>query len=278
MPSLKRLLAVMGTIVALTALAPVASAGSPTDFHLDKTCAEDPSEPLGFFCTVQHSDFKWIPPGTEIHYDVGPADNAQTATIEIANGSSTGVCTWSSDVDAICVFDAGTGRLAQFKLEVVVTASADQSIWYWDGTYAFADDNREQRNAETTFTKWITGPGPAPIVASMAGVVGGDVGVGTFTGEVLTLVDNPLPDGTRVIDAIYHFNGSEHSFTALMHVVATGHAAGDTAALTGQVTEGWLAGNLVTAEYTQIICTHGAVTGTCFQGTLQILRGTKTAD
>jgi len=135
MPSLKRLLAVMGTIVALTALAPVASAASPKDFYLDKTCAEDPSEPLGFFCTVEHSDFKWIPAGTEIHYAAGPADNVQIATIAIANGSTTGVCTWSSDVDAICVFSAGTGRLTQFKLDVVVTASADQSVWYWIGTY-----------------------------------------------------------------------------------------------------------------------------------------------
>lgn len=49
-----------------------------------------------------------------------------------------------------------------------------------------AADSRFHRNAENTFTKWITGPGPAPIVASMAGIVGGDVGDGTFTGEVLT--------------------------------------------------------------------------------------------
>ncbi len=54
MPSIKRLLAVMGAIVALTALVPIASAGSSHDFHLDKTCAEDSSETLGFFCTVEH--------------------------------------------------------------------------------------------------------------------------------------------------------------------------------------------------------------------------------
>ena len=142
-------------------------------------------------------------------------------------------------------------------------------------------DSRDHRNAENTFTKWITGPGPAPIVASMAGVVGGDVGEGTFTGEVLTLVDSPAPpagDGTRVIDAAYHFSGSEHAFTALMHVVATGHAPGDTAVLTGRVTEGWLKGNLVTAEYTQGTCTHNGLTTTCFSGTLDILRGTKPGD
>lgn len=112
---------------------------APAAFHLDKTCSEDLSEPLGFFCTVEHSDFKWIPAGTEVHYDVGPANNAQTATIEIKNGSTSGVCTWSSDVDAVCVFSAGTGRLTQFHLDVVVTANADQSVWYWDGTYWFGN-------------------------------------------------------------------------------------------------------------------------------------------
>jgi hypothetical protein len=138
MLSLTRLLAVTGAIVALTALAPVASAGSHHDFHLDKTCAEDSSEPLGYVCTVQHSDFKWIPAGTEIHY-LSQDGNVVQAAIGIRNGTTTGACTWSSDVDAICTFDAGTGRLTQFNLEVVVTANADQSVWFWDGTYWFGN-------------------------------------------------------------------------------------------------------------------------------------------
>jgi hypothetical protein len=138
MPSFKRLLAVMGTIVALTALAPVASAGSAHDFHLDKTCAEDSSEPLGYVCTVTHSDFKWIPAGTDVHY-LSQAGNVVQAAIEIKNGSTEGACTWSSDVDAVCVFSSGTGRLTQFNLEVVVTANADQSVWFWDGTYSFGN-------------------------------------------------------------------------------------------------------------------------------------------
>lgn len=138
MHSIKRSLAVMGTIVALLALAPVTSAGTQHDFYLDKTCAEDLSEPLGYICTVQQSDFKWIPAGTDIRY-LSQADNVVQASIEISNGSTNGACTWSSDVDAICVFSAGTGRLTQFNLEVVVTANADQSVWYWDGTYWFGD-------------------------------------------------------------------------------------------------------------------------------------------
>ena len=138
MHSMSRSLAVMGTIVGLMALAPVASAGSDQGFHLDKTCAEDSSEPLGYICTVEHSDFKWIPAGTDIRY-LSQADNVVQASIEIRNGSTDGACTWSSDVDAICVFSGGTGRLTQFNLEVVVTASADQSVWYWDGTYRFGN-------------------------------------------------------------------------------------------------------------------------------------------
>ncbi|HET7701872.1 MAG TPA: hypothetical protein VFK35_00615 [Candidatus Limnocylindrales bacterium] len=136
MYSIKQSLAVMGTIVALMALAPVASAGSHRGFHLDKTCAEDLSEPLGYICTVEHSDFRWIPAGTDIRY-LSQAGDVVQASIDIRNGSTAGACTWSSDVDAICVFTAGTGRLTQFNLEVVVTANADQSVWYWDGTYWF---------------------------------------------------------------------------------------------------------------------------------------------
>jgi hypothetical protein len=136
--SIKRSLAIIGAIVALVAAAPVASAGTHRGFHLDKTCAADLSEPLGYICTVQHSDFKWLPAGTDIRY-LSQAGNVVQARIEIRNGSSDGSCTWSSDVDAICVFGGGTGRLTQFNLDVVVTASADQSVWYWDGAYWFGD-------------------------------------------------------------------------------------------------------------------------------------------
>ena len=138
MDSIRRWIAVTATIVALMALAPAASAGSDQSFYLDKTCADDSSEPLGYICTVEHSDFKWIPAGTDIRYLSQTGDVVQ-ASIEIRNGSTAGACTWTSDVNATCVFSGGTGRLTQFHLEVDVTASADQSIWYWNGTYSFGD-------------------------------------------------------------------------------------------------------------------------------------------
>ena len=134
----KRLLIVTCAIVALMAVAPAASAGSRQAFHLDKTCAEDLSEPLGYVCTVTHSDFKWIPAGTDIHYlSQNSAGDVVQAAITIKNGSTDGVCVWSSPVTAICTFSPGTGRLSEFHLEVDVTANGDQSVWYWDGAYWF---------------------------------------------------------------------------------------------------------------------------------------------
>ena len=70
-------------------------AGSHHAFHLDKTCAEDLSEPLGYVCTVVHDDFKWMPAGTEVHYtSQNAAGDVVQATISITNGSTDGVCVW----------------------------------------------------------------------------------------------------------------------------------------------------------------------------------------
>ena len=136
MHSIKRLMVLVATIAALTLAVSPAAASTPKSFYLDKTCAGDASEPLGYVCIVQHSDFKWIPPGTKVHY-LSQDGNVVQAAIDIGNGSTRGSCVWSSDVDAVCTFDRGTGRLTEFRLVVLVTANADQSIWYWNGTYRF---------------------------------------------------------------------------------------------------------------------------------------------
>lgn len=138
MRSFRRLLPVAAAIAAIAITASPAAASSHKSFSLDKTCAGDASEPLGYVCTVAHSDFRWIPAGTAVHY-LSQTGNVVDAAISIENGRTTGACTWSSDVDAICRFHAGTGRLTRFNLEVVVTASADGSIWYWNGTYWFGN-------------------------------------------------------------------------------------------------------------------------------------------
>lgn len=137
---------------------------------------------------------------------------------------------------------------------------------------ALAGGGRDSRNAENTFTKWATTQTPVgPVLFFMAGVVGGDVGDGTYAGEVLAL---SVTDTGLVIDANYRFLGSTHAFSASVQVVQTGFDVGATALITGRVTEGWLKGNLVQGEYTKISCAE-APDGTCYQGTLDILRGTK---
>jgi hypothetical protein len=127
------------TILALSVLAPGAvSAHSRDNFHLDKTCGPDASEPLGYVCIIQHSDFKWFPAGTKVHYtSQNAAGDVVQATIKIKNGSTSGQCVWSGPVNAICTFNKGTGRLSQFHLKVDVTANAEVTVWYWDGTYWF---------------------------------------------------------------------------------------------------------------------------------------------
>jgi hypothetical protein len=106
-----------------------------------------------------------------------------------------------------------------------------------------------------TFTKYITE------WPSMAGIVGGTVGAGEFSGTVLYYA----PGDTTLITAIYHFGGSRHQFTARMHVEQTGlHAV-----LVGVITDGWGKGKTVNGAYDQITCDLSGAPTDCFQGYLQ---------
>jgi hypothetical protein len=122
---------------------------------------------------------------------------------------------------------------------------------------------------EATFTKWVT---KAP---QMAGVVGGDVGVGTYSGEILKM--NTVGDITK-IEALYKFNGGIHTFTAHVYVTENDAPGVGTATITGRVEEGWMKGATVTGEYkvwaTCPIPTPGNGDGNkCYQGTLHIPKG-----
>jgi hypothetical protein len=129
------------------------------------------------------------------------------------------------------------------------------------------DEQNDKRNGHTfdnTFTKWIFD------FPHMMGVVGGDVGTGTFAGDVLSL--STVGDITS-IEAIYHFNGRFHRFTA--QVFVTQNNVAGTATITGSVTEGWLEGATITGEYNVFgvcpISTPGNIEGTrCYSGTLHI--------
>lgn len=132
------------------------------------------------------------------------------------------------------------------------------------------NDIRDNENTghtfDATFTKWITN------YPFMSGIVGGDVGTGTYTGEVLSLVTVGYITN---IEALYHFNGRVHSFTAHVFVTENDAPGVGTAAITGKVTEGWLKGASVTGEYkVWVSCpipTPGNQEGTqCYQGVLHL--------
>jgi hypothetical protein len=108
-----------------------------------------------------------------------------------------------------------------------------------------------------TFTKWIT---TAP---NMAGVVGGAVGEGSYTGEILKYTSGAV----EVIESLYKFNGAKHTFTALVHVEQKGLKA----VIIGVVIEGWRKGNQVRGEYTQITSPQAPGDGKAFRGTLEIM-------
>jgi hypothetical protein len=120
---------------------------------------------------------------------------------------------------------------------------------------------------DVTFTKWISS------YPNMVGVVDGAVSKGTFAGEILNL--STVGNFTN-IEALYHMNGSRHSFAA--HVYVTQNNLTGMAVITGRVTEGWLEGASVTGGYkVWVNCplTPPGSGTTCFQGTLHILRGSE---
>ena len=146
---------------------------------------------------------------------------------------------------------------------VLVATSAGAALAY--------SSNAKGHTFDDTFTKWVITTPPAPgVILNMMGVVGDDVGSGTYTGEVLSA--NTVGNITS-IHALYHFNGSKHAFTADLKI--TQDESLGTAAITGYVTEGWLKGASVTGEYTKVaVClldTPDNLYGTlCFQGVLHV--------
>ena len=76
--------------------------------------------------------------------------------------------------------------------------------------------HRNHRSADVTFTKWNTSlPADTSTLAGagMAGVVGGDVGEGTYAGMVVK-DDTTSKPGFWLAQALYGFFGSKHYFVA----------------------------------------------------------------
>jgi hypothetical protein len=127
------------------------------------------------------------------------------------------------------------------------------------------DKNTLLGKVEVTFTKWVTD------WPNMAGLVSGDVGGGTFAGEVLNYNHT---DAIDTIEALYHINGRAPHFTA--HVNVTQDNLKGTAVIDGIVTDGSLKGGRVQGEY-QVIspcgiinAQNGSAGDVCFQGTLVV--------
>jgi hypothetical protein len=127
--------------------------------------------------------------------------------------------------------------------------------------------------ATINFIKWVTALNPRPgVLADMEGIivgadVGGDVGDGTFIGEIL--LNEPTATGRHIV-ADYHLHGSKHSFTARVNVLQTGVGRGAHAVITGVVTDGWLKDHAVDGEYTIIPPCVGTVN--CIEVTLDIIK------
>jgi hypothetical protein len=144
-----------------------------------------------------------------------------------------------------------------------------------------ADGGRAVRSADVTFTKWVVGlptdPAATLAGASMAGVVGDDVGSGTYAGMVLRDDRVSMP-GFWLAEAQYGFFGSAQSFVAHNSITENDTATPITATIDGVVIWGWMKGARVTGGYTRLdscpIPTPGNVFGTvCFQGTLHLQLG-----
>src|SRR5947209_1719095 len=152
------------------------------------------------------------------------------------------------------------GMTAIFALALIVVAAAP-TLALHPGVASAASGVPVQ----AAFTKWVLFD-----YTHMVGVVGGQVGNGTFAGEILSYNDNGT---TTTINAVYHINGSKESFVA-NNAITVNDATG-IADITGVVTSGSLIGATVDGAYkTKSPCpipTPGNVYGTtCFSGTLNV--------
>jgi hypothetical protein len=160
---------------------------------------------------------------------------------------------------------------------VAVVVAANSTVVAQAGTVRH-DSGVHHRIADVTFTKWLTSLPNAPSAAgaSMAGVVGGDVGPGVFVGMVLT-EDTTTRLNHWLADAFYGFIGNKHSFVASNHIDEDDSASPITARIRGVVVWGWMKGAHVTGQYTLWetcpIATPGNVFApSCFKGHLHLWR------
>ena len=140
-------------------------------------------------------------------------------------------------------------------------------------------DEKNHGAATVSFTKWATKlyPLPSEIFADMAGFVeGGDIGDGEFSGELLSSARNA--DNVLIGEAVYHFDGSKHSFSAHVRLEQPGFGPGSIGVITGVITEGWLKGHRVEGVYLVVSSAlspcyaPGSGIGNCFEVDLYLIK------
>lgn len=142
MRTVRRLLAVAGSIVLLAVFVPGASAGTTLQpLHITKECSQFTGD-IPSFCTITGSNLAAIPVGTKVMY-WGPVLSdpnflSSRAILRAGHGNRAfGYCqTISTPYHGTCVFWKGIGTLSGFHASVDVTLDAD-GVLHWDGTYLF---------------------------------------------------------------------------------------------------------------------------------------------
>jgi hypothetical protein len=109
------------------------------DLRVTKECSGYTGGP-GSFCTIESSNVKAIEAGSKIVY-LQPDELFTPSGSDVVldppgpgNNQAFGNCSLASGV---CTFSGGTGKFTQFNASVDVTANADFSLWFWNGTYSF---------------------------------------------------------------------------------------------------------------------------------------------
>jgi hypothetical protein len=130
--------ATLAAVAFALALAIPVSASSPLQpLSLTKTC-----DVQGTPCTVIGSNVDALPVGTVESY-LGPefgfpvlSSRVLITSTYLGGGTATGHCTWPlRSAAGTCTFEQGTGSLTGFHANLTVTANADFSLFYWNGTY-----------------------------------------------------------------------------------------------------------------------------------------------
>lgn len=144
MHSLRKLVVVAGTIVALTAAltisVPSVLASTRHTLTIVKDCSATMTGKAGEYCTITSSNVPAIPKGTRVVYS-GPVLGSavflsSNVTIQVsAANTATGYCMVDLHTGVgMCTFWKGTGTLAGFHA-VIHGSYESATAYHWDGFY-----------------------------------------------------------------------------------------------------------------------------------------------